>query len=168
MTLVTPELGIIFWQTLIVLAAWGILSRFAWQPILAALKKRETETAHAVQQIAQAEVLMQQVNQSQEKLLEEAYLERDRIIDEALTMQKSMIAQARQEGLKAKQALLDQAQVAIASEEARALRNVRAKVGGLSIQIAEKLIYKTLRDEQAQLDLINQMISPEPSAVKSM
>jgi F-type H+-transporting ATPase subunit b len=49
MNLITPEFGLIFWQTLIFLLVLFVLGKFAWKPILGALKAREASIEEALQ-----------------------------------------------------------------------------------------------------------------------
>ena len=41
MDLITPQLGLLFWQTVLFLLLLFILTKFAWKPIMASLHERE-------------------------------------------------------------------------------------------------------------------------------
>ena len=41
--LLTPDIGLIFWTSIIFIALWVLLGKFAWRPIVAALHEREVE-----------------------------------------------------------------------------------------------------------------------------
>lgn len=157
MTLITPDFGIIFWQTITFFTVLLILSKYAWKPILAILKQREEAVAHAVGQIAESQKLMKQATCDKTRLLGEAHLERERIIGEALEAQKGIINQARQEALALKEQLLTQARVEISREEQRALEMVKKNMGLLAIQMAEKLLIKELSLDRSQLELIERL-----------
>ncbi|RYE90198.1 MAG: F0F1 ATP synthase subunit B, partial [Cytophagaceae bacterium] len=48
MDIVTPELGLIFWQLVIFLLVLFLLAKFAWKPILTALHEREDSIDQAL------------------------------------------------------------------------------------------------------------------------
>ena len=86
MSLITPEFGLLFWQTLIFLILFLLLAKFAWKPILGSLKEREDSIESALRMADQAKIEMQQLRAGNEKLLAEARLERDRMMQEATIM----------------------------------------------------------------------------------
>ncbi|MGI2298587.1 F0F1 ATP synthase subunit B [Candidatus Cardinium hertigii] len=161
MTLITPDFGIIFWQTITFLVVLLVLSKFAWRPILEILKTREDAVAQAVYKITEAKVLIKQLEDDRAKLMEETRLERARIIAEALVAQQTIIDQAHQEALVVKERLLAEAKIAISREEERALETVKANVGALVVQIAEKLLVKELSQDPSQWALIERLMANE-------
>ncbi|MDX1720567.1 MAG: F0F1 ATP synthase subunit B, partial [Salegentibacter mishustinae] len=48
MDLITPEVGLIFWQTIVFLVLMLILAKFAWKPILGAVRTREESINEAL------------------------------------------------------------------------------------------------------------------------
>lgn len=165
MTLITPDFGIIFWQTITFLVVLFVLSKYAWKPILAIVQAREDAVAHAIDKITEAKALMKQVKDDRSKLIEEAHLERERIVGEALAAQRIIIDQAHQEALAVRERLLTEARVEITREEARALEAVRAHIGSLVVQIAEKLLVKELSQDPSQWELIERLMASEQPSV---
>ena len=164
MNLITPDLGILFWQTITLLTVLVVLTKFGWKPILSKLKERETAIADAVAQIAEAHTLMEQVYTDRTKLANEIKMERERIISEALHTQQEIIEQARQEGLKTKEKLILQAKLEISKEEERALETLKANVGMLAVQLAEKLLDKELAQTPAQWELLDRLTTDHGSS----
>lgn len=165
MTLITPDFGIIFWQTITFLVVLFVLSKYAWKPILAIVQAREDAVAHAIDKITEAKALMKQVKDDQSKLIEEAHLERERIVGDALAAQRIIIDQAHLEALAVRERLLTEARVEITREEARALEAVRAHLGSLVVQIAEKLLVKELSQDSSQQELIERLMASEQPSV---
>ncbi|WP_339044232.1 F0F1 ATP synthase subunit B [Cardinium endosymbiont of Tipula unca] len=159
--MITPNFGIIFWQTITFFTVLVVLSRYAWRPILGILKQREEAIAHAVEQIAESQELMQQATYEKAKLLGDAHLKREQIIGEALEAQKGIMHQAHQEALAFKEQLLTQARVEIAREEAHAIEMVKKNMGSLAIQMAEKLLIKELSRDRSHLELIERLTAGE-------
>ena len=76
-----------FWQLVLFLLVLFILAKFAWKPIMASLlKEREDSIESALRMADQAKIEMQQLKAGNEKLLAEARLERDRMMQEATQM----------------------------------------------------------------------------------
>ena len=61
---------------------------------------------------------------------------------------------ARAEGAR----LLEDARVAIEQERKAAIADIRAQVATLSVEIAEKVLKKNLKDDKSQMDLIDRML----------
>jgi F-type H+-transporting ATPase subunit b len=64
MELLTPDLGLFFWNLLAFLIVFYILAKFAWKPILKSLKERETGIADS---LATAEKVKQEMAQMKMK-----------------------------------------------------------------------------------------------------
>ncbi|MDD9139673.1 MAG: F0F1 ATP synthase subunit B [Candidatus Cardinium sp.] len=159
--LITPDFGVLFWQTITLLTVLWVLAKFAWKPIIGVLQAREEAVAHSISQISAAQTSMAQATVEREQLLEEANLERERIINESLETKQKIIEQARQEGITLKEQLLAEAKLALEREKKRVLEEAKSHIGLLSIQIAEKLLCSELRKDQEQLALIERFITGE-------
>ena len=158
MELITPGLGLIIWTSLSFLMLLGILSQFAWKPILAGLKERETNISDALSAAEKAKADIQKLQADNEKLLNEARAERDKILRDAAGAAAEMIASAKgkaeAEGAKA----MEVAKNAIANEKQAALVEIKNTAAVLSVEIAEKLLRKELKDVQAQKELVQEYI----------
>lgn len=166
MDLITPDIGVLFWQTVTLLAVLVVLGRFGWGPVLSKIKEREAAVTRAVAQITEAHTLMEQVHVDRTKFERELQLERERIASEAVQAQKQLVEQARQEGLQVKEKLLLQAQRDIAQEEARALEALKTHVGLLAVQLAEKLLSKELAQNEAQWELLDRLTTEGDSGFR--
>lgn len=92
MDLITPEVGLIFWQTIVFLVLMLILAKFAWKPILGAVRTREESINEALASAEDARKEMQNLKADNEKLLQEARAERDEILKEARQLKEKMIS----------------------------------------------------------------------------
>ena len=59
MELVTPGIGLIFWQTVTFIVVLFLLSKFAWKPIMTSLRQREESIESALRMADQAKLEMQ-------------------------------------------------------------------------------------------------------------
>ena len=153
--LVTPELGLIFWQLVIFLIVLFLLGKFAWKPILMSLKQREDSIEGALRMADQAKLEMQELRAGNEKLLADARLERDRIIKEATTLANQLIEQAKNKANEEGGRMIVQAREAIQNEKNAALAEVKNTAAQLSIDIAERILRRELTDTNSQKELVN-------------
>lgn len=152
--LVTPSIGLLFWQVVTFLVVLLLLSKFAWKPIMAALREREDNIDAALSMAEKAKLDMQSLKADNERLLNEARAERERILKEATEVANSLVEGARTKATEEGQRLIEQARVSIENEKKAALTEVKNLAATLSISIAEKLIRHELQDEQAQRALV--------------
>ena len=158
MHLVTPELGLLFWQTLIFSVVLFILAKYAWKPISKALEERELVIADALGAAEKAKEDMKKLQADNEKLLQEARVERDRILKEAQSTAASIISEAKNNALSEGNRLIETAKVAINTEKQAALAEVKNTAASLSLEIAEKLLKKNLSSEDSQKSLVNEYL----------
>ena len=97
MDLIIPSAGLIFWQLIGFLALLFILIKFAWKPMLASLAEREASIDGALKSAEQARNEMANLKAENEKLLQEARLERDVILKKAQEASVKMIEDAKTE-----------------------------------------------------------------------
>ena len=154
MDLVTPHFGLLFWQVITFLVLMFILSKFAWKPISSALKERESTIEQALNAAENAKIELASMQASNEKMLQETRLERDKVIKEASAAASAMIAEARDKAAAEGARQLDLARKSIETEKQAAMVEIRNQAASLAIQIAEKLIKKELSSEAAQSNLV--------------
>ncbi|MET4108454.1 F0F1 ATP synthase subunit B [Hymenobacter sp. UYP22] len=155
MSIVTPELGLIFWQIFIFGIVLLLLRAFAWKPILASLKERESSIEGALRMADQAKLEMQELKAGNEKLLAEARMERDRILKEATDVSNQLIEQAKNKATEEGSRMILQAREAIQNEKNSALAEVKNTAAKLSIDIAERILRRELADQPAQQQLVD-------------
>lgn len=158
MNLVTPAFGLIFWSTITFAVVLFVLSRYAWKPIMQALKDREKSIEDALQQAEIARQQIEQVKSDNEKLLDEARIERDKILKAA-----NKAADQTREDAKAKasaevERMIADARKAIDNEKQAAIAELKNQVAVLSVDIAEKLLRKQLSNPDEQKQIVTEMI----------
>ncbi|AII51652.1 MULTISPECIES: F0F1 ATP synthase subunit B [Hymenobacter] len=155
MQIVTPELGLIFWQLVIFGIVLLLLRAFAWKPILSSLKERESSIDDALRMADQAKLEMQQLKAGNEKLLADARMERDRILKEATEVSNQLIETAKTKATEEGGRMIVQAREAIQNEKNAALAEVKNTAAKLSIDIAERILRRELADQPAQQQLVD-------------
>jgi F-type H+-transporting ATPase subunit b len=154
MDLLTPDVGLIFWQAIIFLLLFLLLATFAWKPIITSLKDRERSIQEALDTAEKARHEMSQLKSENEKLLNEARMERDRILREAREVSVKMKEEAQQDAKKISDKIVEDARAAINIEKQAALKDVKVQVAMFSLEIAEKLMKKNLSGDKAQKELV--------------
>jgi len=158
MELVKPEIGTIFWMTIVFLTLVFILGKFAWGPIMKSLKEREDSISDALKSAEKAKEEMSRLNADNQKILAEAKIERDQLLKEARDIKEKMIADAK--GLASVEAakIIENAKLAIESEKMAAINQIKTQVAELSIEIAEKILSKELADKKSYDDVIGKSL----------
>ena len=155
MDLITPQLGLLFWQTVLFLLLLFILTKFAWKPIMASLHEREDSIESALRMADQAKVEMQQLKAGNEKLLAEARQERDRMMQEATVMVNQFRETEKAKAVEEANRITQQAREAIQTEKNAALAEVKNTAAQLSVDIAERILRRELAEPAAQTQLVD-------------
>ncbi|GAB2551420.1 F0F1 ATP synthase subunit B [Rufibacter soli] len=164
--LVTPGIGLLIWQVITFLVVLFLLSKFAWKPIMAALREREDNIDAALSMAEKAKLEMQALKADNERLLTEARAERDRILKDASEAANHLVETARTKANEEGARLVEQARLSIENEKNAALTEVKNLAASLSIDIAEKLLRRELQDQQAQRALVESYLQDAEVSLK--
>ena len=157
MNFTSPE-SLVFWTTLIFIVFFFLMKKFAWKPILGAVKSREESINQALAAAENAKKEIQNLKSDNEKLLAEARAERDMMMKEAREIKEKMISDAKNEAQLQGEKMIQQAKIAIESEKNAAMSEMKNQVSTLSIEIAEKLLKAQLADKNSQTALVERML----------
>ncbi len=158
MELITPGLGLVFWMVLSFSVILFILKKFAWKPILKALKERENTIDTALKSADKAREEMGQLKAENERIIIEAKNVRDSLLKEARQVKDKLISEAKQKANSEANKIIADAKRKIENEKEAALDEIKNQVAGFSVDIAEKILKKKLEKTKDQQDLINELI----------
>ncbi|MFN3801854.1 F0F1 ATP synthase subunit B [Belliella pelovolcani] len=158
MDLILPSSGLIFWQLIGFLALLYILIKFAWKPILSSLEERENSIENALKAAEQAKAEMANLKAENEKLLQEARLERDNILKTANDAATKMIEDAKTAASTEGAKMIEAAKAVIENEKKAALSEVKNQVAQLTLEVTDKLLRKNLSSDAAQKELVEDMV----------
>ena len=99
-SLIEPAVGLIFWTTITFILLLVLLGKFAWKPILNAIKTREKSIEDALASAESALRDMRELRTNNEKILAEARNERDAIIKEAREAKDAIVNEAKSKAQK--------------------------------------------------------------------
>jgi len=158
MDLISPDLGLIIWQLIGFAFLFFILAKFAWKPILAALEERDGTIEASLSEAENARLEMENLVSDNERLLQEARIERDEILRSANEFASQTMEIAKDEAAKAGAKMIQDAKAVIETEKQAALTDVKIQVAKLSLDVAEKLMRKNLSSEASQKELVEEFV----------
>lgn len=150
MDLLIPSFALIFWNLLAFLIVMFLLRKFAWKPILGAMKSREDNIADALNSAERVRAEMAQLKNENEALLAKAREERAQILKEARDIKDKMIDEAKETAKTEASKIITDAQAAIQAQKMAALTDVKNQVGHLVIEISEKVLGRELSNKNEQ------------------
>lgn len=158
MDLLIPEVGTLFFHTLSFLILLFLLTKFAWKPVLKAIKEREQSIEDALSSAEKAKLEMARLTNENEQLLKEARVERDLILKEAKNLKDQIVADAKEQAQVEGAQLIAQARKEIDDQKKRAMAEVKNQVSTLSLEIARKVLTRELEDEKKQEALVTDLL----------
>ena len=158
MGLVTPNPGTIFWMLIIFGIVLFILRKFAWKPILNALKDREESIASALNSAEEAKREVAGLRADNDKIIAEARQEKNVILKEAKEMKDKIIAEAKEKAVQETTRSIELAKRQIQSEKESAINDLKKQVAELSVMIAEKVLKKELTSKTEQEKMVDGLV----------
>jgi len=158
MGLVTPNPGTIVWMLIIFGIVLFILRKFAWKPILNALKDREESIANALNSAEEAKKEVAGLKADNDRIIAEARQEKNMILKEAKEIKDKIIAEAREKAMQETAKSIVLAKQQIEAEKVAAINDLKNQVAELSVMIAEKVIRKELSNKSEQEKMVDGLI----------
>ena len=158
MDLLIPEVGLVVFQTIAFLLLMFLLSKFAWKPVLAAIKEREQSIDDALNKAELAKQEMARLTSQNEELMKQARAERDEILKEAKMLKDSIVNEAKTSAQTEGAKLIEKARIEIENQKKAALAELKGQVSTLSLDIAERVLRSQLDDKAKQQDLVANLL----------
>jgi F-type H+-transporting ATPase subunit b len=158
MELVSPGIGLIFWMTVAFLAVLFILGKYAWKPIMKALKERETSISDALNAAELAKEEMKMLQFSNEQLMKEARNERDILLAETRKIKDTILEEARIKANEEANRIINSAKESIHYEKMAAMTELKNQLADWSLEIAKKILQKELSDPKQQEKYIKELL----------
>ncbi len=146
--------GLIIWTTIIFTLLLLFLKKFAWKPILKAVDERNKSIEEALKSADKAKEEMALLNADNEKILNEAKAQRDTLLKEARDIKEGIINDAKERANQEAEKILTSAKEQIANEKMKAITELKNSVAVLSINIAEKVLKRELKDKTNQEEYV--------------
>lgn len=159
MDLLKPGLGLFVWALLIFLVLVMLLKKYAWKPIMTAIKNREEGIQKSIDEAKRTREEMANMKAENENLLAQARAEREAMLKEARSMGEEIVAKSRRDAEAEYKRTMDKALEEIRAEKMRALTDVKNQVAMLSIEVAEKILRQELTDTKTQEAVVNKFVN---------
>lgn len=157
-SLITPGIGLIFWTTIVFVILLVLLGKYAWKPILSAIKTRENNITEALLSADKALNDMRELQSNNEKIMNQARAERDSMLKEARETKDSIVNEAKQKAQAEADRILTTAREQIQNEKNAAVAELKNQVAVLSIEIAEKILKSELSNDDKQKALVTNLV----------
>jgi F-type H+-transporting ATPase subunit b len=150
MDLILPDLGLLFWTSLVFALLLIILAKFVWKPILSAVNEREQKIADSLELAEKTQAEMKALQAQNENLLKEARAERDAIVKDAKEVATKMVDDSKAVAKVEAEKIMISAREAINSEKVAAISELKIQVATFSLEIAEKIVRGELSSDDKQ------------------
>ena len=158
MDLLIPSTGLLFWMSLTFLVVLGILWKFGFPVITNMVAERKAFIDDSLRKAHEANERLANIQKEGESILQEAREKQAQILKEAAETRDAIVEQAQQKAREEGARLLGDAKLAIEQEKRAAIADIRQQVAELSVEIASKVLRQDLKDDKAQMDLIDRML----------
>ncbi|WP_293305235.1 F0F1 ATP synthase subunit B [Pedobacter sp. UBA5917] len=158
MELLIPEVGLVVFQSIAFLLLLFLLAKFAWKPVLGAIKERENSIDEALNKAELAKQEMARLTSQNQDLMQQARAERDEILKEAKTLKDSILNEAKKQAQVEGAKLIEKAKIEIENQKKAALAEVKGQVSSLSLEIAERVLRTQLDDKTKQEALVANLL----------
>lgn len=157
-SILTPDVGLMFWMLLAILVVFGLMAKFGFPVIINMVNERKKYIDESLQKAHEANERLASIEQEGERLLNEARARQAEILSQAKATSDSIVREAREKAQEEGAKMLQDAKAQIAAEKENALRDIRETVADLSVVIAEKVVRQKLANTTEQQKLIEQML----------
>ena len=140
------------------LVVFGILAKYGFPAITNMVDKRNRYIDESLRKAHEAQERLANIEKEGESILQEAREKQAQILKEAAETRDAIVEQAQAKARSEGARLLDEAKMAIEQEKKAAIADIRQQVATLSVDIAEKVLRKNLKDDKSQMDLIDRML----------
>ncbi len=124
--------------------------KFVWPPLTQAMRDRQKQIADGLEKAAKAERQLEDANSAAEAELEEAKKQAAELIAQARNRANQIVEEAKGQATEEADRIKAGAQAEIDQEINRAREELRAKVGTLAIEGAEKILEASVDRERHQ------------------
>ncbi len=158
MDLITPDFGLLFWMTVVFLIVFFILWKWGFPVIVKMVNDRKEFIDDSLRKAREANERLANIKTESESILQEAREKQALILKEASETRNAIVEKAKENARAEGARLLSEAKAEIESEKQNAIRDIRAQVAELSVQIAGKVLHQELQSDKKQMELIEKLL----------
>ncbi|MBR1462161.1 MAG: F0F1 ATP synthase subunit B [Prevotella sp.] len=157
-SILTPDLGLLFWMLLAFLVVLFVLAKFGFPAIIKMVDDRKNYIDESLKKAHEASERLENIKQEGEAILQDAREKQAQILKEAADTREAIVQKAQEKAKSEGARLLSEAKAEIEGEKQQAIRDIRAQVAELSVQIAEKVLREKLSTDAEQMKMIDRLL----------
>ena len=163
-SILTPDLGLLFWMLLAFLVVFFVVAKFGFPAIIGMVENRKQYIDESLKKAHEASERLANIQKEGESILQEAREKQALILKEAANTRDAIVEKAQDKAHEEGARLINDAKVEIDNEKQAAISDIRKQVATLSVEIAEKILREKLGNDKAQMGLIDRMLDDVSSA----
>lgn len=152
--MLTIEIGTMLFQLIAFIILMLLVSKFALRPMLQVMKNRQDHIEGQIKEAEERRKEAEKLLEEQREELKKARQEAKEIIERAKAQKEREAEAIIQQAQERAGRILEEATNEIQREKEKALTSLRDEIGGISIQLASKLMEKEL-DKSGQSELVS-------------
>ena len=156
--LVQPDPGLFIWTIVTFLVLLGLLTKFAWTPLLTALHNRQERIRTALEEARRATEEMERLRRESAEIIRQAHVEASTIVASIRADAERLREETKQKARTEAAAIVAAAERQIEAEALRARHELRREAVELSVAIAAKLLRRHITPEDHRV-MIDEMIA---------
>ena len=157
-SILTPDLGLLFWMLLAFLVVFGVLVKFGFPAIINMVNSRKQYIDDSLRKAHEASARLENIQLEGEAMLQQARQKQAEILKEAADTRDAIVAKAQEQARHEAARLIEEAKADIAQAKSAALSEIRAQVAELSVSVAEKILRSELSDANRQMTTIDRLL----------
>ena len=158
MDLLIPSTGLLFWMCITFFIVYALLRKFGFPAIVGMVNERKQFIDDSLRKAQEANEKLANIQKEGESIIREARDKQSQMLKEATATRDAIIEKAQTQAKGEAARLIADAKAQIEAEKASAIREIRAEMAQLSVQVAEKVVRKNLADDASQMELIDKLL----------
>lgn len=164
MSLLTPDIGLLFWMLVCFGIVFFVLAKFGFPIIVKMVEERKAFIDNSLNSAKEANERLAVIVKESEDIIKRSREEEVRILKEANEIKAKIIADAKQQAQVEVAKMIAESKLAIEKEKEKAMNEINNAIAETSISIAEKIMRKQLDKGDEQKAFVDKLISEAQSA----
>ncbi|MDR2402294.1 MAG: F0F1 ATP synthase subunit B [Cytophagales bacterium] len=161
MDLLTPDFGVFFWQSIILLVVLFVLGKFAWKPVLGMIKNRESFIEDSLIKANECNRRVSKIEEECFEIVKGANSEKSKIIQGALEDRKKIINKARDDAKNIGNKIVSDVEQSMTEYRKETIQNSKQDILAISIMIAETVIKREVETANKNIEFLEILITEE-------
>lgn len=164
MSLLTPDIGLLFWMIVCFGIVFFVLAKFGFPIIVKMVEERKKFIDDSLNSAKEANERLAGIVKESEDIIKHSRDEEIRILKEANEIKAKIIAEAKEQAQIEVAKMIAESKQAIEKEKEKAMNDINNAIAELSISIAEKIIKKQFEKDDEQRAFVDKLILEAQSA----